>query len=58
MNCQLVFLSCPRCFSSMILRDGSRGKFYGCSRFPRCRGTRDAPQPTEKAAPEKSAQEG
>lgn len=30
---------CPRCGSRMILRNGSRGKFYGCSRFPRCRGT-------------------
>jgi hypothetical protein len=33
--------SCPRCSSPMILRNGSRGQFYGCSRFPRCRGTRD-----------------
>lgn len=33
--------SCPRCQSSMILRNGRRGKFYGCSRFPACRGTKD-----------------
>lgn len=32
---------CPRCNSNMILRNGSRGQFYGCSTFPRCRGTRD-----------------
>jgi hypothetical protein len=32
---------CPRCNMIMVLRDGRRGKFYGCSRFPRCRGTRD-----------------
>jgi hypothetical protein len=32
---------CPRCNSPMIFRDGPRGKFYSCSRFPRCRGTRD-----------------
>ena len=32
---------CPRCSSGMILRNGRRGKFYGCSRFPRCRGTRE-----------------
>lgn len=31
---------CPRCSSAMVLRNGSRGKFYGCSTFPRCRGTR------------------
>lgn len=30
---------CPRCGSPMILRNGRRGKFYGCSRFPYCRGT-------------------
>jgi very-short-patch-repair endonuclease len=32
---------CPRCNSRMILRDSRRGKFYGCSRFPSCRGTRN-----------------
>ncbi|MCU0666901.1 MAG: AAA domain-containing protein [Candidatus Omnitrophica bacterium] len=32
---------CPRCSSGMILRNGRRGKFYGCSRFPSCRGTRE-----------------
>lgn len=31
---------CPRCSSKMILRTGKYGKFYGCSRFPYCRGTR------------------
>ncbi len=31
---------CPRCSSQMILRTGKYGKFYGCSRFPYCRGTR------------------
>jgi len=34
---------CPRCHGQMILRerrsDGS--KFFGCSRFPRCRGVRN-----------------
>ena len=38
---------CPRCSSSMIARTAKRGrnignKFWGCTRFPRCRGTRDA----------------
>lgn len=33
--------ACPSCGSSMILRNGRRGQFYGCSRFPNCRGTRD-----------------
>jgi very-short-patch-repair endonuclease len=31
---------CPRCRSKMILRNGKRGKFYGCSKFPYCRGTK------------------
>lgn len=26
---------CPRCSKKMILRDGKRGKFYGCTTFPR-----------------------
>jgi len=36
---------CPRCNSEMVLRYGRRGKFYGCSRFPNCRGTRNFVQP-------------
>lgn len=33
--------TCPRCNSRMVLRNGRRGKFYGCSRFPYCKGTRN-----------------
>ncbi|MEJ0021461.1 MAG: AAA domain-containing protein [Candidatus Doudnabacteria bacterium] len=33
---------CPRCNSRMVLRNSRRGKFYGCSRFPYCKGTRNA----------------
>jgi len=33
-------INCPRCNSQMILRNGRRGKFYGCKRFPYCKGTR------------------
>ena len=32
---------CPNCSSHMVLREGSKGKFYGCSKFPNCRGTRN-----------------
>ena len=32
---------CPRCNSRMVLRNGRRGKFYGCSKFPYCKGTRN-----------------
>ena len=36
---------CPKCFSSMILRMAQKGSnsgnsFWGCSKFPRCRGTK------------------
>jgi ssDNA-binding Zn-finger/Zn-ribbon topoisomerase 1 len=31
---------CPICNSLMILRDGKYGNFYGCSRYPYCRGTK------------------
>jgi len=33
-------LSCPRCNSEMVLRNGRKGQFYGCTTFPRCRGAR------------------
>ena len=33
-------LPCPKCNSRMVLRNGPRGTFFGCSRFPLCRGTR------------------
>ncbi len=31
---------CPKCSSKMVQRSGRYGKFYGCSKFPYCRGTR------------------
>jgi restriction system protein len=39
--------SCPVCRSPMVLRTAKRGKnsgssFWGCSRYPKCRGTREA----------------
>lgn len=33
-------IHCPRCDSKMVLRNGRNGKFYGCSKFPRCKGTK------------------
>ncbi|HEY4690134.1 MAG TPA: type I DNA topoisomerase [Anaerolineae bacterium] len=32
---------CPRCGSPMVKRAGSRGEFWGCSRYPQCKGTRN-----------------
>ncbi len=31
---------CPKCGAKMVKRKGKFGEFYGCSDFPRCRGTR------------------
>ena len=33
--------SCPRCGDKLVIRNGSRGKFYGCNSFPKCRYTQD-----------------
>ncbi|MCH7938954.1 MAG: topoisomerase DNA-binding C4 zinc finger domain-containing protein [Candidatus Marinimicrobia bacterium] len=33
-------ISCPKCGSPMERRTGKYGVFYGCSTYPRCRGTR------------------
>ena len=31
---------CPVCNSMMMLRNGKYGIFYGCSKYPYCKGTR------------------
>lgn len=33
---------CPECNSKMISRKGQFGIFWGCSNFPKCKGTRDS----------------
>lgn len=40
---------CPRCRSYMVIRTVKKGKnigskFYGCTKYPRCRGTRFVPK--------------
>jgi len=30
-------IPCPKCGSKLIERVGKRGKFYGCSAYPKCR---------------------
>lgn len=32
--------SCPNCNSPMVLRDGKRGEFWGCSNYPECKSTK------------------
>lgn len=33
--------NCPRCGASMRRRNGRYGQFWGCSTYPRCKGTRN-----------------
>lgn len=35
-------VECPECSSPMVLRVSVNGPFYGCRRFPACRGTHNA----------------
>ena len=35
--------SCPRCHAHMVRRISRHGPFWGCSRYPSCRGTRALP---------------
>ena len=32
--------TCPKCESPMVQRNGKYGAFWGCTRYPECRGTR------------------
>ncbi len=32
---------CPRCGNTLVVRSGKRGRFWGCSGFPKCRYTAD-----------------
>ena len=31
---------CPKCGATMVKRNGPRGEFWGCSTYPKCKGTR------------------
>lgn len=33
--------TCPLCGSELIVRNGRKGKFWGCSSFPKCRFSKD-----------------
>lgn len=36
-------VKCPECGAKMILRNGKFGEFYGCTKFPGCKGSRNLP---------------
>ncbi len=35
--------TCPECGGPMKLRQRSKGYFLGCAKYPKCKGTREAP---------------
>jgi ATP-dependent DNA helicase RecQ len=52
---------CPECDSPMVQRTARRGRnkgeqFWGCSRYPNCRGTRDLAEPQGSPGSEQSQQ--
>lgn len=36
---ELTDKECPKCGEPMVVRQSRRGQFYGCSTYPKCRGT-------------------
>ena len=44
---------CEQCGASMVLRHSRRGPFYGCSNYPKCKGTRQADGEAAAAVTEK-----
>lgn len=36
-------MNCPVCNSEMKVRKGQKGNFWGCSKYPNCRGTVNIP---------------
>lgn len=52
--------TCPKCGAGMVKRSGQYGDFWGCSRYPNCRGTRPYVKKGHEAdkAPELAASSG
>jgi DNA topoisomerase-1 len=43
--------TCPGCRAPMVLRQGRKGAFFGCSRYPECSVTRDASEQSQERLP-------
>ena len=43
--------TCDDCGSSMVVRRGRRGYFLGCSKYPKCKGTKEPSEATQKKSP-------
>jgi len=37
-------VKCPKCGKGMVKRGSAKGEFYGCSTFPKCKGTMNIPK--------------
>ncbi|MBN1808877.1 MAG: type I DNA topoisomerase [Planctomycetes bacterium] len=48
-------LLCPECGSPMVVRLSRRGKFLGCSTFPKCKGTSPVPGSPEAQKPRRKS---
>ncbi|MGD8453973.1 MAG: type I DNA topoisomerase [Phycisphaerae bacterium] len=44
-------IPCEECGSPMLLRQGRRGKFLGCSGYPKCKHTQEAPPGLDVSTP-------
>jgi tRNA(Ile2) C34 agmatinyltransferase TiaS len=42
LNPSLENVKCPECGGAMISRSGKYGTFWGCKKYPECKGTRDS----------------
>lgn len=53
-SCKNTFLCCPvkGCQGWLSIKDGKYGSFFGCSQYPICTYTRNAPQAPPEPAPE------
>ncbi|MBU2508949.1 type I DNA topoisomerase [Patescibacteria group bacterium] len=43
---------CPECSGAMVLKHGRYGKFFACTKYPECKGTKPLPGEKPKAKPE------
>lgn len=42
---------CPKCDTPMVQRNSDRGAFWGCPKYPECKGTRNIIAPAQEAPP-------
>ncbi len=48
---ELTDIACEECGRPMVIRTGRRGRFLGCSGYPKCKATREIPAGHELAEP-------